>query len=226
MIKLTHHYLLTLILTASSLIWIDGHAQDTAKEALYAMLKTDPSIAMPKLEFDAKGELVIRASASSSNSDFDYLEGKWKLYDRKLNKRLANNNDWTLFESTVVNNKLLAGKANIDTYATTQMPGPGGTPGDGKLFEGIALRLFNAQTRLWSIYWAASNTGALDPPMVGSFDNGIGHFFCKDTFNGKDIIVVFRWDARDKTKPVWSQAFSTDKGKTWEWNHYNVSVRQ
>ena len=54
--------------------------------------------------------------------------------------------------------------------------------------------------------------------MVGSFENNVGHFFAKDTFNGKPIIMMFRWDARDKEHPVWSQAFSPDNGKTWEWN--------
>jgi len=223
--KLTYNYFFILTFAVSGLVLVDGHAQGTSTQALYAMLKTDPRIVMPKVEFDAKGELVIKASATSSNSDFDYLEGKWKMYNRKLNKRLVNNNDWTLFESDDVNNKILAGTANIDTYSTTHMPGPGGTPGDGKLFEGVTLRLFNPTTRLWSIYWVPSNTGVLDPPVVGSFENGVGHFFCKDTFNGQNIIVVFRWDARDKERPIWSQAFSTDKGKTWEWNHYNVSVR-
>jgi hypothetical protein len=92
----------------------------------------------------------------------------------------------------------------------------------GKLFEGVTVRLFDPKSRLWSLYWVASNVGAIDPPMVGSFENNIGHFFCKDTFNGKNVIVVFRWDIRDKDKPVWSQAFSPDKGKTWEWNWYNV----
>lgn len=48
--------------------------------------------------------------------------------------------------------------------------------------------------------WADSNTGTFDPPVVGSFDNKIGHFFTKDIFNGKNIIVVFRWDARDPRK--------------------------
>src|SRR4051794_18759466 len=76
---------------------------------------------------------------------------------------------------------------------------------EGKPFEGITLRLFNPKTRLWSLYWVASNTGVLDPPVVGSFENNVGHFFCKDTFNEKNIIVVFRWDARDKNRPVWSQ---------------------
>lgn len=37
---------------------------------------------------------------------------------------------------------------------------------------------------------------------------------------GKDIVVMFQWDKTDPTKPIWSQAFSADDGKTWEWNWY------
>ena len=109
----------------------------------------------------------------------------------------------------------------MDTYSTTQFPGMG-----GKLFEGLTLRLFDPKTRRWSLYWIASNTGTIDPPVVGSFDqNDVGHFFGKDTLNGKPILVVYRWDARNKERPVWGQAFSPDNGKTWEWNFFNVSER-
>ena len=52
--------------------------------------------------------------------------------------------------------------------------------------------------------------------MVGSCENNVGHFFAKDTFKGKPIIMMFRWDARDKEYPIWSQAFSPDDGKAWE----------
>ncbi len=96
---------------------------------------------------------------------------------------------------------------------------------NNKPFEGLTLRLFNPKTKLWSLYWVASNVGVLDPPVVGSFENNVGHFFTKDTFNGRKIIMMFRWDVRDKNKPVWSQAFSPDNGKTWEWNWYNVSEK-
>jgi len=133
---------------------------------------------------------------------------------------LENCKDWTEFESTDTNYTILSGTADMDIYSTTQMPGL-----EGKLFEGVTLRLFNQQTKLWSLYWAASNRGVLDPPVVGSFENNVGHFFAKDTFNGKPIIFVFRWDIRNKNKPVWSQAFSADNGKIWEWNWYNVSER-
>lgn len=183
-------------------------------------LTNDPAIPIPKVTLDEKGELIIRASASSSTGDFDFLQGKWKMYHRRLNKRLENHQQWTEFVSYDENEKILSGTANMDTYRTTEMPGM-----NGKLFEGLTIRLFNPTTRLWSLYWVASNTGTLDPPVVGSFDNNIGHFFCKDVYNGKPIIVLFRWDARDKNRPIWGQAFSTDNGKTWEWNWFNVSER-
>jgi hypothetical protein len=182
------------------------------------LLTNDPALAIPPLDFDGNGELNLKASTSSSQNDFDFLVGKWKMHHRRLNKRLENCKEWTEFESTDENHKILAGTADMDTYYTSEMPGR-----EGKPFEGITLRLFNPKTRLWSLYWVASNTGVLDPPVVGSFENNVGHFFCKDTFNGKNIIVVFRWDARDKNRPVWSQAFSADYGKTWEWNWFNVS---
>jgi len=184
------------------------------------LLTADTTIPIPKLNFDEKGELIITASANSSQNDFDFLVGKWKMYNRRLNKRLENGKDWTEFVSWDENSMILSGTANMDTYSTTQMPGM-----EGKKFEGVTLRLFDPKTKLWRLYWVASNVGVLDPPVVGSFENNIGHFFTRDTFNGKKIIMMFRWDARDKNNPVWGQAFSADNGNTWEWNWFNVSER-
>jgi hypothetical protein len=64
----------------------------------------------------------------------------------------------------------------------------------------------------------------MEIPKVRFDENGallhVAHFFTKDTFEGRPILVVFRWDAKDKDNPVWSQAFSADNGETWEWNWY------
>ncbi len=180
-------------------------------------LIVDTSLEIPKITFDDKGELEISASATSSSHDFDYLEGTWKLKNKRLKSRLSGCTEWTpVFETKVVMAKILNGIGNIDNFYDTS---------NGKKYEGVAVRLFNPKTKLWSIYWSDSNTGAFDPPMVGSFENNIGHFFCKDTFNGRQIIVVFRWDVRNPNFPVWSQAFSPDNGKTWEWNMINVSEK-
>ena len=176
----------------------------------------DSSIPIPALQVDSSGALVIHASPTSSQHDFDYLVGNWTLMNRKLASRLTHSKEWLSFDSRVEMHQILGGLGNIDKY-TDQA--------SGKPYEGVALRLFNPATRLWSIYWADGNSGTLDPPVVGSFENKIGHFFARDTYRGTPIIVVFRWDVRNPARPVWSQAFSTDEGKSWEWNSINVSER-
>jgi hypothetical protein len=183
--------------------------------SIYAQTN-NTNLSIGELKFTAAGELDIKASATSSQNDFDFLVGKWVLKDKKLKSRLTNSNEWIEFESTVEMHKLLNGIGNMDVYRTLV---------DGKPFEGIALRLFNPKTKLWSIYWADSNVGVMDVPVVGSFEGNLGKFFCKDKFKGKDIIVVFLWDKTDPNHPVWSQAFSPDNGKTWEVNATNTSHR-
>ena len=166
---------------------------------------------IPNLNFDHKGDLAITASSTSSKHDFDFFEGKWLLRNKKLKTRLNNCTEWTEFESTQEMYRILKGIGNIDNFLAEF---------DGEPFEGMTVRLFNPITKLWSIYWADSNVGVLDPPVLGSFENNVGHFFTKDTFNDRKVIVVFRWDARDRNNPIWSQAMSDDNGKTWEWNWY------
>lgn len=168
-------------------------------------------IKVPEINFDHNGELIITPSSTSSKNDFDFFEGKSKIRNKKLKTRLNNCTEWTEFDSTQEMYKVLKGIGNIDNFLATF---------DGEPFEGMSIRLFNPNTKLWSIYWADSIEGKLDPPVVGSFENNIGHFFTKDVYNDKNVLVVFRWDTRDKENPIWSQAASDDNGKTWEWNWY------
>jgi hypothetical protein len=187
-----------------------------AVQAQDPLLVPDSTLPIPPVQIDRNGALMIRASATSSQHDFDYLIGTWKLRNRKLTSRLTHATEWVAFESRVEMHQILNGIGNIDKYSDSAA---------GVSYEGVALRLFNPKTRLWSIYWADSNSGTLDPPVVGSFENKVGHFFGRDTYKGKKIIVVFRWDTRNADLPIWSQAFSEDEGKTWEWNSINVSER-
>lgn len=175
---------------------------------------------MVNATLDANGELVIAASKTSSQHDFDFLAGKWTMDNRRLKKRLENNTEWVEYKSSAENfGTMLQGLGNLDIYRTDY------NSVNDKPYEGLTLRLFNPQTKLWSLYWVDSNQGVLDPPVVGSFEGSIGTFYCKDVFNGKKILVVFKWDTTDPDHPVWSQAFSEDNGATWEMNLTNVSHR-
>lgn len=174
------------------------------------------SFPLPPLAFDVNGDLVITASPQSGQHDFDFLLGKWNLKNKHLNARLENSHEYTEFEFTVENTKILEGIGNQDICYRVV---------DGKPWEGRTIRIFDRQTKLWHLYWMASDGQQMDPPLAGSFDHNIGLFFGRDTWKGKPVIVVFKWDKTNPERPRWSQAFSGDNGKTWEWNFTNTSFR-
>ncbi|MGH2667372.1 hypothetical protein [Flavobacterium sp.] len=154
--------------------------------------------------------LDIKPSTTSSETDFDFLQGKWKVHNRMLKSRLSNSNEWIEFDAELHMKKTLNGYGNIENFYSDN----NGTP-----FEGMAIRLFNKETKLWKIYWVDSNGTTMDEkPVTGSYENGLGKFYANDIFNEKEILVLYQWDATNPEHPKWSQAFSTDEGKTWEWN--------
>lgn len=166
---------------------------------------------MVNASINKKGDLVIVPSKTSSKTDFDFFDGKWDVNNRQLKGRLQNSNEWITFPAKNEVTIILRGTGNTDQYFAKR---------SGEDFEGATLRLFNTKTKLWSLYWSDSINGELNIPVVGSFEGNVGWFYAKDTFNGKAIVEVFKWDKTDPDNPIWSQAFSTDNGKTWEWNWY------
>jgi hypothetical protein len=164
---------------------------------------------MNSLASSADEKLAITASETSSSHDFDYLVGKWKIRNRTLKAPLSGSDEWEEFDATQEFRQILLGLGNFDIFHTEH---------GGKPFEGLTVRLFDPQTRLWSIYWADSTAMKLDDGKVGSFDGNLGEFFGREVVAGKDVIVKFHWDKRNPETPVYSRAFSGDAGQTWEWN--------
>jgi len=166
---------------------------------------------MQNCSIEKNESLKITPSSTSSKDDFNFYEGNWTINNRRLKKRLCNSDDWVEFKANQEMKIIMLGFGNTDNFITNL---------DGKPFEGRTIRLFNPNTKLWSMYWTDSNNPILQPPTVGSFEGDIGKFYCKDTFDGQNIIVEFLWDKTDPKNPIWSQGFSNDKGKTWETNWY------
>jgi len=160
--------------------------------------------------------LIINSSKDSSKHDFDFFQGHWNIRNKKLNKRLCNSNDWIEFDARQEMQIILLGLGNTDNFIATF---------NGLAFEGRTIRLFDPKTKLWSMYWTDNINPILQPPTVGSFEGDIGKFYCKDKFDGKDIIVEFIWDKTDPLNPIWSQSFSADNGNTWETNWYMYMSR-
>ncbi|MET0553282.1 MAG: hypothetical protein ABW221_09605 [Vicinamibacteria bacterium] len=172
---------------------------------------------MRAFSISADGKLAVAASEASSRSDFDYLVGSWKIRNRTLREPLTGRDEWKEFDATQEFRLVLFGLGNFDVFHTEL---------DGRPFEGLTVRLFDPRTRLWTIYWADSDAVTLDGGKVGSFDGDEGDFFGRELVAGEDVIVRFHWDKRDVEAPVYSRAFSTDAGRTWEWNWYSTFSRR
>jgi hypothetical protein len=166
---------------------------------------------MHRISADGNGDLLITPSESSSRNDFDFLVGKWNIHNKKLENRLSHSDQWMEFDATHEMHTVLAGTGNVENIFAMVNNQP---------YEGMAIRLFNPATRLWSIYWSDSHSGTMDKPVVGSFEKNVGIFLGKDKWEGKEVMIRFKWDATDPEKPIWSQAFSDDNGKSWEWNWF------
>jgi hypothetical protein len=93
-------------------------------------------------------------------------------------------------------------------------------------YVGLAMRFFDPETRLWSIYWADSrSTGLLEPPVIGGFAGDVGVFDGPDTFAGRPILVRYTWSGVTTPTPRWEQALSDDDGHTWETNFMSDFTR-
>jgi hypothetical protein len=146
----------------------------------------------------------------SGFDDFDFLIGEWTIRNAVLRQRLAGSTDWDEFDATSRVEKVMPGMDGVFGGNLDQMVVP------ARGFTGMTLRLYNPQTRLWSIYWTDTKSFRLFPPTVGKFESGAGTFLGDDVEGGRPVKVRFDWTAGES--PVWEQAMSADEGATWETN--------
>jgi hypothetical protein len=154
-------------------------------------------------------------SHRDGSHDFDFQTGRWHIRNERLVKRLQGCTEWDTFDATVTARLLPGGLGNMDEYRTEYWPG----------FVGMSFRFYDRQTGQWSIYWASNQIGTLEPPVVGSFVNGVGVFEGRQEFDGRPIVVRFSWSSITKASARWEQDFSPDDGRTWEKNWIMVHTR-
>ncbi|MGB7752379.1 MAG: hypothetical protein WCF88_12585 [Candidatus Acidiferrales bacterium] len=157
------------------------------------------------------------ATPRDGQHDFDFEIGTWKVHLKKLQHPLTGSTTWIEFDGTIAARAVWDGRANFDEF---QADSPSGH------IEGLTLRLYNPQSRQWNLYWANPKDGTFSgPPQVGEFKNGIGEFYCQDTYNGRTILIRYVWSAITPNSAHFEQSFSTDGGKTWEVNWITDQTR-
>ena len=149
------------------------------------------------------------ASGHDGQHDFDFEIGCWKTHLRRLAHPLTGSTTWIEYEGTTVVRKVWNGRANL---VELEAEGPGGH------FQGLSLRLYNPESRQWSLNFSNSAGGTLSQPTIGEFKNGRGEFYDQEAFNGRAILVRFVISDITPNSCHFEQAFSDDGGKTWEVN--------
>ena len=148
--------------------------------------------------------------------DFDFNIGTWKTHVSRLQHPLTGSTKWVEYEGTSVVRKVWNGSASLFEL---EVDGPAGR------IEGVGLRLYNPESRQWSLNWANSSDGIMTLPMIGEFKNGRGEFFNRESFNGRVIFVRNGFSDITLDSSRFEQAFSDDGGKTWETNWVMTFIR-
>jgi hypothetical protein len=155
--------------------------------------------------------------ARDGQQDFDFEIGRWKTHLRRRLRPLTGSDTWVELEGISVVRKIWDGKANM-VELTVDLP-------DGGRFEGLNLRLYNPQSKQWSLNFVNRSDGTLSPPTIGEFRNGRGEFYGQETYNGRAILVRFVISDIKPDSCRFEQSFSDDGGKTWEVNWIAVDTR-
>ena len=148
--------------------------------------------------------------------DFDFEIGTWKTHLRRLLHPLTGSKTWVEYDGTSVVRKIWNGRANLVELKAD---------GSAGHFEGLNLRLYDPQSRQWSLNFANSKSGAIGQPTIGGFRTGRGEFFDQETLNGRAILVRFVISDITPNSCRFEQAFSADGGRTWEVNWIATDIR-
>ena len=171
-----------------------------------SMLQGAAGLALSPLLLQAvqAAEAIPAATAVPGHGDFAFLTGEWKIAYNGLKGQ-----DWKTVEAKASVASVLGGLGSIEQLSVPATK-----------FLGMGVRVFNVEKGLWADHWVAFQDGVVNPPMMGSFKDGIGTFTSEDTEDGKTTIWRGTWDRITPTSCRWYQSTSTDGGKTWTDNTF------
>src|SRR5262245_13589404 len=182
---------------------------------LLAIGPTPPRLEGPRAADGPPATLPAPVPRDGSR-DFDFHAGTWKTRVRRRLHPLTGSSEWAEYDGTTVVRSVWNGKANL---VELEADGPKGH------LELLSLRLYDPESRQWSLNVASSGGGTLGPPTIGAFRNGRGEFYDQETIGGRAVLVRFVISDITPESCRFEQAFSPDGGRTWEVNWIATDVR-
>ena len=147
----------------------------------------------------------------SGIDDFAFEVGSWRVHHRTLKVQPDGAQQWVEFDGTSRNHEIMGGQVNIEDNVFHTREGTR---------RGVAIRSYDRSNGTWAIWWIDGRYphGAMDPPVVGRFVDGVGTFYSDGELNGRPVRTRFIWSHITPKSARWEQALSYDAGKTWQVN--------
>lgn len=174
------------------------------------------AMALPLPVVGHGSEAAGAATERDGQHDFDWEIGTWKTRVRRLVEPLSGSDAWVEYEGTSIVRAVSGGRANL---VELDVKGPSGR------IEGASLRLYNPQTRQWSLNYASMRGGVLTRPVFGGFANGRGEFYGLENLEGREVLVRFVISGVAVDSARFEQAYSQDGGESWEVNWIATDTR-
>lgn len=175
------------------------------------------ALALLGLPASAAGANAAAPATATGQQDFDWEIGSWDTKLRRLSKPLSGSSEWLEYAGTTDVKPLMGKRANIVEFDVRGAAGR---------IAGVSLRLYQPESGKWSLHFANLANGLMTEPMLGSFKQGQGSFFGRDTLGGREILVRFLINPVNEDQWRFEQAYSADDGKTWETNWIAVDTRR
>lgn len=209
------------------ILWLAPHREDAVTNALRHLriglplcglviaLQSPPALAQSP-SGAARPSAPDTAKERDGQHDFDFEIGAWKTRLSRLVRPLTGSTEWVQYEGTTVVRKVWNGRANL---VELEVDGPAGR------IQALSLRLYNPQSRQWSLNFSNSRVGTMAVPAIGGFHGKRGEFFNPDSLDGRAILVRFVISVITPDSCHFEQSFSADRGKTWERNWIATDTR-
>ena len=159
---------------------------------------------------------LLAQTPRDGQHDFDFEIGTWKTSLSRLVRPLTGSTTWVKYEGTTIVRPVWNGRANL---VELNVNGPAGH------IEALSLRLYDPQSRQWSLNFSNSASGTLSTPTIGGFTNGRGEFYDQEMLEGRAIFVRFVIAPITRDSVRFEQSFSADGGKHWETNWIAIDTR-
>jgi Protein of unknown function (DUF1579) len=140
----------------------------------------------------------------NEEKQFDFLKDEWDAFCRFPQE----DGTWSEGKGTLKASKILRGYVSLELY---------NGPLYGEMIEGIGLRAYNRETKMWEHTWTDTSTPAYFYVWRGVFKDGKIDLFSEWIDNsGNKVKSRLTWSEITDQSAHWESSRSLDEGRTWK----------